>query len=242
MIRVFTMKAAGKNFLAASWSPYLTEERKKLADRKKGERERQLFLGAEVLLNLSLQRAGIEIPLPAKYERNEHGKPYLTDCDGIYVNWSHSGDYVICAVADREVGIDLQYAGKEPKESLVRKLLQPEELHFYEHTPVAERQRLFYEYWAVKESFLKVLGTGFATPLDRFYVEFRKGSDVSDAVKKNAMKVPYIIQNINHKQYLCRLLPVKDEGYTAALCIESLDKSLQEGELFSTLEVEEIEE
>ena len=56
------------------------------------------------------------------------------------------------------------------------------------------------------------------------------------------MKVPYIIQNINHKQYLCRLLSVKDEGYTAALCIESLDKSLQEGELFSTLEVEEIEE
>ena len=62
MIRVFTMKAAGKDFLAASWSPYLTEERKKLADRKKGERERQLFLGAEVLLNLSLQRAGIDIP------------------------------------------------------------------------------------------------------------------------------------------------------------------------------------
>lgn len=87
-----------------------------------------------------------------------------------------------------------------------------------------------------------MLGTGFTTPLDRFYVEFRKGSDVSDAVKKNAMKVPYIIQNINHKQYLCRLLSVKDEGYTAALCIESLDKSLQEGELFSTLEVEEIEE
>ena len=230
MIRVFTMKAVGKDFLAASWSPYLTEERKKLADRKKGERERQLFLGAEVLLNLSLQKIDARIPIPAKYKRNEHGKPYLEDRQGIYV------------VADREVGIDLQYAGKEPKESLVRKLLQPDELHFYENEPELERQRLFYEYWAVKESFLKALGTGFATPLDRFYVEFRKGSDVSDAVKKNAMKVPYIIQNINHKQYLCRLLSVKDEGYTAALCVESLDESFQEGEIFSTLEVEEIEE
>ena len=185
MIRVFTMKAVGKDFLAASWSPYLTEERKKLADRKKGERERQLFLGAEVLLNLSLQQVDARIPIPAKYKRNEHGKPYLEDRQGIYMNWSHSGDYVICAVADREVGIDLQYAGKEPKESLVRKLLQPDELHFYENVPELERQRLFYEYWAVKESFLKALGTGFATPLDRFYVEFRKGSDVSDAVKKN---------------------------------------------------------
>ena len=44
MIRVFTMKAVGKDFLAASWSPYLTEERKKnLADRKKGERDATSF-------------------------------------------------------------------------------------------------------------------------------------------------------------------------------------------------------
>ena len=229
MIRVFTMKAAGKDFLAASWSPYLTEERKKLADRKKGERERQLFLGAEVLLNLSLQRAGIDIPLPAKYERNEHGKPYLTDCDGIYVNWSHSGDYVICAVADRKVGIDLQYAGKEPKESLVRKLLQPEELHFYEHTPVAERQRLFYEYWAVKESFLKALGTGFVTPLNRFYVEFQ------EPVSAGERRIPHVVQKVNDRQYRCQLLPIKDEAYTAAVCIEDTDEHFR-------CEVEEIEE
>lgn len=82
MIRVFTMKAVGKDFLAASWSPYLTEERKKLADRKKGERERQLFLGAEVLLNISLQQVDARIPIPAKYKRNEHGKPYLEDSSG----------------------------------------------------------------------------------------------------------------------------------------------------------------
>ena len=229
MIRVFTMKAAGKDFLAASWSPYLTEERRKLADRKKGERERQLFLGAEVLLNLSLQRAGIDIPLPAKYERNEHGKPYLTDCDGIYVNWSHSGDYVICAVADRKVGIDLQYAGKEPKESLVRKLLQPEEQHFYEQTPVAERQRLFYEYWAVKESFLKALGTGFVTPLNRFYVEFQ------EPVSAGERRIPHVVQKVNDRQYRCQLLPIKDEAYTAAVCIEDTDEHFR-------CEVEEIEE
>lgn len=151
MIRVFTMKAVGKDFLAASWSPYLTEERKKLADRKKGERERQLFLGAEVLLNISLQQVDARIPVRRNI-REMTREPYLEDRQGIYVNWSHSGDYVICAVADREVGIDLQYAGKEPKESLVRKLLQPDELHFYENVPESERQRLFYEYWAVKES------------------------------------------------------------------------------------------
>ena len=229
MIRVFTMKAVGKDFLAASWSPYLTEERKKLADRKKGERERQLFLGAEVLLNVSLQRAGIEIPLPAKYKRNEHGKPYLEDRQGIYVNWSHSGDYVICAVADREVGIDLQYAGKEPKESLVRKLLQPDELRFYENEPELERQRLFYEYWAVKESFLKALGTGFSTPLDRFYVEFQ------EPVSEGERRTPHVVQKVNDRQYRCQLLPIKDEEYTAAVCIEDTDEHFQ-------CEVEEIEE
>ncbi len=235
MIRVFTMKAVGKDFLAASWSPYLTEERKKLADRKKGERERQLFLGAEILLNLSLQQVDAQIPIPAKYKRNEHGKPYLEDRQDIYVNWSHSGDYVICAVADREVGIDLQYAGKEPKESLVRKLLQPEEFHFYENVPELERQRLFYEYWAVKESFLKVLGTGFAAPLDRFYVEFARMSGADDVLEKSAIKNPRIMQNINKNQYRCQLLPIKDEAYTAAVCIADTDEHFR-------CEVEEIEE
>lgn len=40
------------------------------------------------------------------------GKPYLRDYPNAHFNISHSGQYVVCAVADRPVGIDVQVIGK----------------------------------------------------------------------------------------------------------------------------------
>lgn len=208
MIRIFAMKAAGKDFTDARWNRYLSEERRAEAENRKNEKERQLFLAAEALLNLSLKRAGIDVPLPAKYGRNPHGKPYLIPQGKAEVNWSHSGEYVICAAADCAVGIDLQETGKEPKESLVKRLLLPEERIFYDNAPAEERKRLFYQYWTLKESFLKALGTGFYTPLDTFYISMEKGT-------------PQMIQNVNDRSYGCRILRFADENYAAAVCWES---------------------
>ena len=36
------------------------------------------------------------------------GKPYLVN-KAFYFNVSHSGEYVVCAVSDEEVGIDIEY-------------------------------------------------------------------------------------------------------------------------------------
>ena len=142
------------------------------------------------------------------YTHNSHGKPYLlAPNDHIFVNWSHSGEYVICAVSDREIGIDLQLVKEEPKASLVRRTLQLEELGYYESVPKGEQTKLFYQYWAVKESFLKALGTGFSAGLKEFSVQMNDGS-------------PQIMQNINKKKYICRLLEFPDADYVASICSE----------------------
>lgn len=202
------MKASGQNFADARWNRYLSEERRTEAKKRKNEKERQLFLAAETLLNLGLEHAGIDVPLPAKYGRNPHGKPSLLPQGKAEVNWSHSGEYVICAVADCAVGIDLQDAGKEPKEALVKRLLQPKERIFYENVPAKEKKQLFYQYWTLKESFLKTLGTGFYTSLDTFYISMEK-------------ETPQIVQKVNNRSYGCRILNFADRNYEAAVCWES---------------------
>lgn len=206
-IRIFAMKASGKDFTDIRWDRYLSEERRAEAENRKNEKERQLFLAAEALLNLGLERAGTGVPLPVKYRRNPHGKPYLIPQGKAEVNWSHSGEYAICAVADCTVGIDIQDAGKEPKEALVKRLLRPEERAFYENVPAEEKKRIFYQYWTLKESFLKTLGTGFYTPLDTFYISMGKEN-------------PQIIQRVNGKHYGCRILDFADGNYEAAVCWE----------------------
>ncbi len=207
MIRIFAMRAAGRNFTEARWLQYLSRERMAEAEKRKNERERQLFLGAEILMNQSLEAVGAGIPLPAAYVRNPYGKPCLLSDRGIKVNWSHSGEYVICAVADREIGIDLQYVQKEPKDSVIRKVLQPEELIFYEQTSAEQRKHLFYQYWTVKESYLKAVGTGFHTSLQTFYVRMETRN-------------PKIIQREPGRRYRSRLLDFAAADYVAAVCCE----------------------
>ena len=162
---------------------------------------------AELLLNRSLEQC-TDVQTPARYHRNEHGKPYLTETPEIYVNWSHSMDYVICAISDQEVGIDLQKMDREPKENLIRKALTEEEQEFYRSVPKPERQKLFYQYWSVKESFLKALGTGFYTSLHTFQVDMEEGQ-------------PRISHHINRKNYSCRLLTFREPDYVAAVCVEN---------------------
>lgn len=162
---------------------------------------------AELLLNRSLEQC-TDVQTPARYHRNEHGKPYLTETSEIYVNWSHSRDYVICVISDQEVGIDLQKMDREPKENLIRKALTEEEQEFYRSVPKPERQKLFYQYWSVKESFLKALGTGFYTSLHTFQVDMEK-------------EQPRISHHINKKNYSCRLLTFREPDYVAAVCVEN---------------------
>ena len=162
---------------------------------------------AELLLNRSLERC-TDVQTPARYHRNEHGKPYLTDAPETYVNWSHSGAYVICAISDREVGIDLQKMDREPGKNLIRKALTLQEQKAYEQIEPEKQKKRFYEYWSAKESFLKALGTGFYTSLARFQVNFEEGN-------------PVIEQQIHAKKYACQLLDFRESEYVAAVCVEN---------------------
>lgn len=173
---------------------------------------KQLFLAAEVLLNQSLEKIGAKTALPAAYMRNPHGKPYLCDAENLYANWSHSGDCVLCGLSDREIGVDLQYMEKEPNMPLIQRALQPEEVLLYERTAQDGRKQLFYEYWAVKESYLKAKGTGFSIPLDTFYVDLQGA-------------YPQIMQRAEAEPYTCRLLKGM-EDYAAAVCVKGAKTGL----------------
>lgn len=207
MLRVFSMKVIEEDVLEEKWAFYLSKHRRLEAKKHHRKKEQQLFLTAEILLNRCLEIVNPKIERPVLYERNEYGKPYLICEEKIFVNWSHSGDYVLCALADREVGIDLQEHRRPLHESLVQKVLHTEELKLYEQASKKDKEQIFYQFWTLKESFLKALGTGFYTPLDKFDIELNE---------KNIR----IFQNINNNNYFCYLLNFIDREYSAAVCCE----------------------
>ena len=104
------------------------------------------------------------------------GKPYLPDMPGVYVSASHSGDYLVCAVADAEIGVDIQRheALKNENEDetdarlrkLAKRFLHPDEAEFISERPW-ER---FFKVWTAKESYVKYTGAGLDDNIKTFSV------------------------------------------------------------------------
>jgi len=86
-----------------------------------------------------------------------HGKPYLRDYPNVHFNISHSGQYVVCAVADRPVGIDVQVIGAYRPDVAARVCTGKELARLgASDDPAVEFTKL----WTQKEANLKMLGYG----------------------------------------------------------------------------------
>lgn len=97
----------------------------------------------------------------------EHGKPMLPKELGLFFNLSHSGDYVLCAVSDKETGADIQRHEKY-EDRLAERFFHPEELAYLRETE--DRKQRFYDLWCLKESCIKCTGRGLSTGLESFSV------------------------------------------------------------------------
>lgn len=93
----------------------------------------------------------------AKIYENEFGKP-LAD-NGIFFNISHSGNYVIFAMSDCEVGCDIQQIDYIKSESAAKIVFCKNEMQML--SDAADKLGMFYRLWTKKESLLKCIGKGF---------------------------------------------------------------------------------
>ena len=160
----------------------------------------EVMAGEAITRYWGVERAAYDIVRP------KGGKPYVEGLSGVFFNISHSGNYVVCAVADREVGVDIERRGTV-RLAVARRFFHPDELADLERLSGKERDIRFFDYWSAKEAFLKYVGTGLARPLSSFRVEFaEEGISIweGDALLPARMRA-------------C----VVDEGYACHLCTES---------------------
>nr|MBQ8253812.1 4'-phosphopantetheinyl transferase superfamily protein [Lachnospiraceae bacterium] len=99
----------------------------------------------------------------------------------IFFNLSHSGNYVICVMADFEVGADIQVKTRV-RESLLRRFFSEEEQTCMEMCGEDEtlRERTFARIWASKEAAAKLTGRGIGQMLS-VLVRKMEGKETADA-------------------------------------------------------------
>lgn len=108
---------------------------------------------------------------------NSYGKPYLAipDNNSFHYNVSHSGDWVVCAIDDSPVGIDIERIQPVQLE-ISRRFFAREEVEFIEQAPSDDqKQERFFAVWTAKESYIKAIGQGLSHSLNNFST-VREGS------------------------------------------------------------------
>ena len=129
------------------------------------ERDRQLSLCAGLLLCEGLKRAGVP---NAGIAYGPYGKPYLRDRDDVFFNLSHGGRIAAIAVSNKPVGIDVEPI-RPFEEDVLRRVFLPEELAA---APDGDRERFYTALWTVKESLMKLFGTGLSLDPKEIRVSF----------------------------------------------------------------------
>ena len=104
-------------------------------------------ISSEDLLKKILKKYHIEYDI----FYNENRKPYIKN-NPIYFNISHSGEYIVLVVSDKEIGVDIQEV--TIKDKVVDRICTENEKK-YPITP-----EYFTKLWVKKESYVKKLGIG----------------------------------------------------------------------------------
>ena len=100
---------------------------------------------------------------------NENDKPYLKHSD-TYFNISHSGDYVVLATANSEVGVDIEKVIHHSDLLSLRCFTMQEYEWIRQEEYLGGGDEAFYRLWTAKESVMKASGLGFSLPPETFSV------------------------------------------------------------------------
>ena len=164
----FAALDAEADLLRQCWD-LLDEGERARAGRFRFARDRRRFVVRRATLRGLLAAHIGGRPAALRFEENGFGKPRLPG--GPHFSASHSGDRMMLAIADAEVGADLE--GVDPDlawRPLADGLFAATERAALAALPEAAAHTAFFHCWARKEAFVKALGLGLSYPLDAFAV------------------------------------------------------------------------
>jgi 4'-phosphopantetheinyl transferase len=135
------------------------------------------LLGDLLVRHLISQQTGLP-NWRLQFGRNEYGKPFLLNDVSIAYNISHSGEWVVGALATAAVGVDVEkVAPVAPR--LAQRIFTPEEYQALITKNGPERRQYFYSLWTLKESLIKAVGKGLAIALDSFTIRIGRDGQIT---------------------------------------------------------------
>ncbi|GEM_PF-2129936 len=102
------------------------------------------------------------------YVFNPNGKPVLKNKNQLKLsfNISHSHSRMLLGIVSScDIGVDIQYIDSSlPFKKIAERFFKKDESEYFASLPINEAVIMFYNFWTVKEAYIKATGEGFSLP------------------------------------------------------------------------------
>lgn len=160
-----------------AWQRLLSVDERVRADRFRFERHRRQYVFAHAMLRLALSQAAPNVaPSDWSFSAGDYGRPFVASpktSTALHFSLSHADGCVACVVSGHEtVGVDVETVSRRvaPLSTALR-FFAPEEVETLRGLPEPAAIDRFFDYWTLKEAYLKARGFGLNLPLDAFAMQ-----------------------------------------------------------------------
>lgn len=142
--------------------------------------DRARFLIARAMVRTMLSQYVPIAPREWQFRIESYGRPEVAELPAgapdLRFNLSHTEGLVACAVTvGRAIGVDVENVHRTLTHQVPERFFSPQEVADLRALPEGEQQLAFFDYWTLKESYIKARGLGLALPLGQFTFLRRPG-------------------------------------------------------------------
>ena len=183
-------------------------------------RHRHQFLVTRALVRTTLSRYFPVAPETWRFDKNGFGKPGIRSPETAWpvrFNLSHCDGLILCGLArGLDIGVDVEDVQRSTRAAFegLSSYFSASEIAALARLPEDQQKQRFFDYWTLKESYIKARGMGLALPLDKFSFQFEadrlSGFDTHPDLEDDAAN------------WQCWRMPVA-ERYRVAVAVNSGD-------------------
>lgn len=194
------------------------------------ERDRHSHLVTRALVRTVLTKYVSIAPADWRFTVNAYGRPEIGNVDPvarrIRFNIAHTDGLILLAVtAHRAIGVDAENITRIPVLEIAGRYFAAQEIAVLKALSSQQQCERFFDFWTLKESYIKARGMGLSIPLDGFAFRLRE----------RAIEFSTDPSIEDDQARWCFWQFRFGQQHTAALCVERLMQDVLDVHVFKTI-------
>lgn len=170
--------------LLVAYDKLMNQQEREKQQRYKFAGDRHDALITRAFARTVLSKYAPVAPQDWQFVKGDKGKPEIANSPlPLRFNISHTKGLIICAVALRvDLGVDVEYIKRKASTIKIAEYkFSPTEVAELKSLPEARQRNRFFDYWTLKESYIKAVGGGLSIPLDEFSFTIKDDNNIAIA-------------------------------------------------------------